>query len=206
MSLPSGLRYALREGAIWLAAVASIFFSIYYFEEIRGWAGRLGSELARSSVQTPQDDALDATSPRLEHRFELAAQTEEDEYGGTGRVVYLRADRNNQFYARAYINGRPIEVLVDTGASHVSLRYEDARRLGLYVDKRDFTHWARTANGRARIAPIRIDRIRLGDIVVRDVEGFVGEPGKKFVSLLGMSFLRRLKSVRIEGRNLKLAN
>ncbi|MGI9382938.1 MAG: retropepsin-like aspartic protease family protein, partial [Methyloligellaceae bacterium] len=118
--------------------------------------------------------------------------------------VFLRADRHNQFFADAYVNNRRIRVLVDTGASHVSLRYEDARELGLYLSDRDFTHTARTANGVARVAPVRIDRIRIGEVSVRDVEAFVGEEGASFATLLGMSFLRKLKSVNFSGRQLEL--
>ena len=68
----------------------------------------------------------------------------------------------------------------------------------------EFTMESRTANGTAKIAPVMLDRIRIGDIEVRDVEAFVAEPGKLFQTLLGMSFLRRLSQIDIRGRELVL--
>ena len=85
--------------------------------------------------------------------------------------------------------------MVDTGASIVALSYEDARASGIYVRDSDFTHRVSTANGLARVAPVTIDRISIGDITVRDVAGAVMEAGKLGTTLLGMSFLGRLQRV-----------
>ena len=68
----------------------------------------------------------------------------------------------------------------------------------------DFTHRVSTANGFARIAPVTIDRISIGDIMVRDVSGAVMEPGKLGTTLLGMSFLSRLQRVDIRSGMLVL--
>ncbi len=59
--------------------------------------------------------------------------------------------------------------MVDTGASLVALTYEDADRLGIYRQSLDFTYTAKTANGIARVAPVTISRISIGDITVRNV-------------------------------------
>lgn len=102
------------------------------------------------------------------------------------------------------MNGRTIRVLVDTGASIVALTYEDARSIGLLVRDSDFTHRVSTANGIARVAPVVIDRIAIGDILVRDVQGAVMEPGKLGTTLLGMSFLGRLQRVDMRAGTLVL--
>ena len=94
--------------------------------------------------------------------------------------------------------------MVDTGASIVALSFEDARAAGLNVRDKDFTHRVSTANGLARIAPVTIDRISVGDIIVRDVSGAVMEPGKLGTTLLGMSFLSRLQRVDIRSGMLVL--
>jgi len=44
----------------------------------------------------------------------------------------------------------------------------------------------------ARVAPVRLDSVRVGDITVHDVHAAVAEPGRLETSLLGMSFLNRL--------------
>jgi aspartyl protease family protein len=116
-----------------------------------------------------------------------------------GRVVELKAGTHGHYYASAEINGRPIDVLVDSGASLVALTYDDARRAGLYVRDSDYTHRVSTANGPARVAPVTLDRVSIGDITVRNVPAAVSEPGKLATSLLGMSFLGRLQQIDIRG-------
>ena len=209
MAMPVGLRSATREGLIWLTSAGMIFAGVFYFDDLKSAFSSVGQSaggLVRGDAgrRTAYDSRRQRDGGGELRSSGPARQPGSGRQPGFGRVAYLRADRSNQFYAKAYINGRPVNVLVDTGASHVSLRYEDAERVGLYVSRSDFTHTARTANGTARIAPVWISRIRIGDIMVRDVQGYVGERGKKFVTLLGMAFLKRLKSVAIEGRSLKL--
>ncbi len=61
----------------------------------------------------------------------------------------------------------------------------------------DYTHRVNTANGPARVAPVTLDRVSIGDITVRNVPAAVSEPGKLGTSLLGMSFLGRLQQIDI---------
>ena len=53
----------------------------------------------------------------------------------------------------------------------------------------------RTANGVARVAPVTLDRVSIGDITVRNVPASVSERGVLGTTLLGMSFLGRLSRV-----------
>src|SRR6185437_1998517 len=97
-----------------------------------------------------------------------------------------------------------VDVMVDTGASLVALTYEDAENLGIFVKPSDFTYTAKTANGIARVAPVTISRVSIGDITVRNVHGVVSERGKSDRTLLGMSFLGRLSRVEMRGGTLVL--
>ena len=90
-------------------------------------------------------------------------------------------------------------MLVDSGASIVALTYEDASRAGVYVRDSDYTQRVSTANGSARVAPVTLDRVSIGDITVRNVPAAVSERGKLGTSLLGMSFLGRLQRVDMRG-------
>jgi aspartyl protease family protein len=74
----------------------------------------------------------------------------------------------------------------------VAFTSEDAERAGIFVRQADYTQRVNTANGIARIAPVTVDRISIGDITVRNVQAAVSEPGKLQTTLLGMSFLGRL--------------
>jgi aspartyl protease family protein len=118
-----------------------------------------------------------------------------------GGVVTLLADRRGHFLAEASVDGRRLRMMVDTGASVVALSHEDAASAGFQVAPADFTVPVHTANGATRAAPIRIAEIRIGDIVVRDVPAVVARPGALNVSLLGMTFLKRLGGFEIaQGR------
>lgn len=120
--------------------------------------------------------------------------------------VRIPRGSNGHYYARVSMNGRPIDVLVDTGASLVALTYEDAQRAGIYVKPSDFTARSRTANGIARSAIVRISRIEIGGITVRNVRGSVAEPDRLHVTLLGMSFLGQLARVEMRDGDLHLQN
>jgi aspartyl protease family protein len=113
-------------------------------------------------------------------------------------TVALRAGTGRHFRAVAEVNGQRVQFMVDTGASDVALTKDDARRIGIDLDRLTYSQPYRTANGTSFGAPVRIDRIRIGDIVVDDVAGSVasGELGQ---SLLGMSFLRRLSGFEVRG-------
>jgi aspartyl protease family protein len=119
-------------------------------------------------------------------------------------TVTLPAGDYGHFRADAEINGRDIDVMVDTGASLVALTYEDARRAGILVKPSDFTHTAQTANGIARVAPVTIPHVSIGDITVRNVAAVVSERGASERTLLGMSFLGRLSRVEMRGGTLVL--
>jgi aspartyl protease family protein len=119
-------------------------------------------------------------------------------------VVAIDATKYGHFETTAEINGRSIDVMVDTGATLVALTYDDADRLGIFVNPSDFTGRTATANGVARVAPVIIPRISIGNIMVRNVPGVVSERGKLDRTLLGMSFLGRLSRVEMRGRTLEL--
>jgi aspartyl protease family protein len=112
-----------------------------------------------------------------------------------GRTVEIRAGRHGHYQANVEINGRAIDVMVDTGATIVALTFDDARRAGVHVRNGDYTQRVNTANGIARVAPVTLERVSIGDITVRNVPAAVSEPGKLATSLLGMSFLARLQRV-----------
>ena len=61
-----------------------------------------------------------------------------------------------------------------------------------------------TANGRARAAPVTLDRIAIGGIVERAVPALIAQPGQLRVNLLGMSFLNRLEGWEVRGDRLIL--
>lgn len=123
---------------------------------------------------------------------------------GGERAVRIRRRPDGHFIARAEINGVRAEMLVDTGASTVVLKPADAERIGLDTKHLSFTVPVQTANGTTYAASVKLRAIAVGPIRVRDVEALIAKPGTLKDSLLGISFLRRLRSYEFSGDFLTL--
>lgn len=121
-----------------------------------------------------------------------------------GGLMRLDADRNGHYRTSIDVNGRPVEALVDTGATTVALRYEDARAMGLIFPGDRFDVQVRTANGIAKAKRVELRSVRLGTITIRDVEGLVMDQGLLGTNLLGMSFLKRLARYEVQRGQLVL--
>ncbi|KAA0982747.1 TIGR02281 family clan AA aspartic protease [Pseudomonas sp. ANT_J28] len=104
--------------------------------------------------------------------------------------VKLASNTQGHFVASGQINGQPVDFMLDTGATDVSIPAEMAERLKL---EKGFGVTLSTANGRTQGYRTRVDRLQLGDIVLRDVRALVvpGLDGKQV--LLGMSALNKLE-------------
>lgn len=185
MSISAGTRSLMDEVVTWAVVAAMCAGMLTYYDELKQMTGL---SLGASPAQQSADAA--ATGPQP------------DEHSGYS--VELRAGNNGHFSTPAEVNGRDIEVMVDTGASMVALTYEDAERAGIYLNDSDFTGRVSTANGAARVAPITLDRVSIGDITVRNVEAVVSQPGNLHVTLLGMTFLSRLDRVDMRSGRLLL--
>lgn len=101
------------------------------------------------------------------------------------------------------INDVPIELVVDTGATDIVLSRRDALRVGLDPADLAFTGVAQTANGEVRTAPVRLDRVQLGEISDTNLRAVVNEGDMDF-SLLGMGYLNLFGKIEIVGDELVL--
>jgi aspartyl protease family protein len=119
-------------------------------------------------------------------------------------VVISQSPRTNHFIAIATVNNAPIEMLVDTGASVVTLTPEDARLAGIQTRSLRYVVEVATANGTARAAPVILERVAIGPIEQRRVAALVAEEGALETSLLGLNFLRALSSFTFSGKELVL--
>jgi aspartyl protease family protein len=122
-------------------------------------------------------------------------------------TVALRASSGGHFVALADVaaggTAQRVRFMVDTGASDVVLTRDDAKRLGIDVERLRFDIPYSAANGTSMGARVRLDRVQIGDIAVDNVSGSVVS-GRLEQSLLGMSFLRRLSGFEIRGDELIL--
>ena len=122
----------------------------------------------------------------------------------SGGIVEIARGNRGEFAIIVEINGARISTVYDTGASAVVLTQEAAKAAGLPLDFLNYSIAVETANGRARAAPVTLDRIKVGGITERAVPALIAQPGQLRTSLLGMSFLNRLKSSEVRGDRLVL--
>jgi len=121
-----------------------------------------------------------------------------------GAWTEIASDGQGHFRIKAYINDVPLKVLVDTGATAVALSHEDAMQAGIHDMDLHYSLPVSTANGTVKAAPVTLRRIEIDGIVVNDVKAWVMPRGALRGTLLGMSFLRRLSTFRIDHGKLVL--
>ena len=116
-----------------------------------------------------------------------------------------RREANGRHGFDASVNGTALHLVFDTGASHVTIRAEDAAQVGIDAGTLRYTAISNTANGRAEVALVTLASVTVGGITRRNVAALVSRPGSLSVNLLGQSFLTRLAGYRLEGAELVLS-
>lgn len=109
---------------------------------------------------------------------------------------------NGHFYADAAVNGQPVRVVVDTGASMVALTVADAQRIGIPFSPNEFTVIGTGASGPVRGEDVLLDSVSVDGKEVRTVHGAVVEGLD--VSLLGQTYLSRITAVQMSGETMTL--
>lgn len=207
--MSSGVSNLFKLVSGWVLAAGLATVSLVYFDEIRSTLG-LKLEPADFGI-TAEAVKPSEPEPRVIIRYVERPAEPKPELEPVRRPrrqsfsqsVELQRQSDGHFHAEAFINGRPVRVLVDTGATLVALSYEDAVAAGINVRDSDFIHISQTANGRARFASVILDDVRIGDVTVRNVRAAVGEPGRLSTTLLGMSFLGQTR-MQMQGATLLL--
>lgn len=148
--------------------------------------------LATSYLDRPQTDT--AAKP---------AQASPAKYAG-GKGVIMQPGPGGHFFGTFTINGRKADGLVDTGASVVAINISTARRLGVSTGSLSFDAKVNTANGIVKAAVVMLDRVEIGTIAVKDVQAMVLPDKSLSGMLVGMSFLNKLSSYRVENGALHL--
>ncbi len=221
MAFRGGMRRALNGVVLGLSFAGAGAASFYFFEDIyraieQQWP-RLDSSLAPAVRDEPQVVASTSPLKGTSDPFTDPAYSVADlrssltgfdpavlKAARPGRRVTLAANSYGHFMVQAEIMGVKVDLLTDTGATYVALNYETAQALGFNDRNMDFTSRSTTANGIARVAPVNLDYLRIGSIIVRNVKAVVAEPGKMTQNLLGMSFISRLSGFELRGGRLEM--
>jgi aspartyl protease family protein len=164
--------HALESALIWVAIALLLAVGYTYRFELREVADRVLAELIPGHAAT------------------------------RGRTVEIARTASGSFAVTTQINGARVPMVLDTGATAVVLTQEAARAAGLPLEVLNYSVNVDTANGRARAAPVTLDRIAIGGIIERAVPALIAQPGQLRTNLLGMTFLNRLQSWEVRGDRL----
>jgi aspartyl protease family protein len=169
-----------RDAVTWLALGLGLVTLYAYRDELMPIAARVAGELLPGSAMTVEQSA-----------------------GGLAEVR-IRKRLDGHFTATTKVNGKKIPMIVDTGASSIVLTPEDAKKAGIDVGKLTYRVPVLTANGRTVAARVRLEKVAIGPLDRKNVDALVAQPGALTQSLLGMSFLSRLRSYEFSGDFLTL--
>lgn len=126
--------------------------------------------------------------------------------GGTARVagsggvvsgareIVIPVGPGGHFVTQGAINGRPVNFMVDTGATLIALGQAEAERLGI-AWRNGEPGLVQTANGTATAYRVTLSRVRVGEVEVSHVQALVVPQAMPLI-LLGNSFLTRFKMQR----------
>ena len=137
---------------------------------------------------------------------ELARFTEKlglDDQKVTGRELRVRMSSDGHFWVLASINGTNRRMLIDSGATVTAISAQTAREAKVDTGTGLAPVVLRTANGAAPAQTGKVKEIRVGNIVARNLR-IVTSPGMGSLNVIGMNFLSKLESWRVEGRTLIL--
>jgi aspartyl protease family protein len=169
-----------RDAVTWLALGLGLVTLYAYKDELTPIAARVVGELLPGTAMTVETSAGGLTEVKIRKRLD------------------------GHFTAKVDVNGKPVTMIVDTGASSIVLTPEDAKKAGIDPEKLTYRVPVLTANGRTVAARIRLDEVSIGPLDRTKVEALVARPGALTQSLLGMSFLSRLRSYEFSGDFLTL--
>lgn len=120
-----------------------------------------------------------------------------------GIVVDVPSHGDGHYYVALDLNGRRTTFVIDTGATDLVLSKQAAQAAGIDPDGLRYLGSAYTANGTVKTATVRLDEVKLGEIVDRDVPAVVVD-GDLQISLLGMTYLQKFGRIEIADGRLRL--
>ena len=142
--------------------------------------------------------------PILNAAMHLRSQVLPGEAVATGeRELTISESEGGSYRVFGSVNGTRISFLVDTGASDIVLSPSDARRAGINPETLKYDRPYATANGVGYGATVTLDTLQVGAITLSNVRASV-QQAEMGTSLLGMTFLSRLKSYTVQDRKLVL--
>ena len=204
------LRFCLTNALLRFILIMALPLSAYAVENIRVMALFPGKamvavdgkiRLLKTGKTSPEGLLLisaDSSEAVIEINGERKSYKVGAKYGGSftasaKREVRIPRDNRGGYTTVGSINGRTVDMLLDTGADSVAMSSVEAKRLGLPYWLNGTKTMVRTASGYARGYTVVLDKVQVGSITMNNVRGIVVEGGSPEKVLLGMSFLNRVE-------------
>ena len=165
---------AVRNASIWVGLVTLVLLGYTYRAELSGIMYRVTGELM-PGIAVP-------SSPN--------------------EIIIIASD-DGHFYVNGKANGKHLRFMIDTGASDIMLSPRAASRIGINLNTLQYTQRYQTANGIGLGAPYRLKRFSIGPFAFAETKVSINK-SEMSQSLLGLSFLQRLKSYEFRGDKLYL--
>ena len=112
-----------------------------------------------------------------------------------GNRIVLTADSQGHFFTPGRINNQQMQFMVDTGASYISMSIAEAERMGIDYKKGQLVNMS-TANGMAQGYRVRLSAVRVGDVLLTELDAVVTPASMPYV-LLGNNFLTQFQMTRM---------
>ncbi|MET0049041.1 MAG: TIGR02281 family clan AA aspartic protease [Sedimenticola sp.] len=154
-------------------------------------AGQSSSEGVKLISATPQEAVIEVDGKR--DTYTLGRAVGSSFVKPEKREVKISRSPNGAFMTVGSINGRMVDMMVDTGATVVAMSEREARRLSIPYKLEGKRAGVQTASGYARSYAVSLDRVQVGGIQLHNVEAMVIQGNNPTQVLLGMSFLNRIE-------------
>lgn len=164
----------VRNLLLWIAIFALFIVGFSYQNEILAVWNRVAGEVSGSNEQLVVGDTL-----------------------------RIRQSADGHFWVNATVNQTPVRFLIDSGATTTAMTLRTAQNAGVKISESPFPVVLTTANGSVQAKRGTIQQLQIGPMAVRDLPVVVAaEFGDS--NVIGMNFLSKLRSWRVEGREMVL--
>lgn len=182
------------DGAWWVAIIAVILIGTAFAGAIRNFLSFMSEERHRMLYAVAALFCIGGIEfINTEYMISFRKQSETASLAISATEAEIQRSWDGHFRAIAQVNGTDVGLLIDTGSSLVLLRHDDALRIGIDLDKLDYSTPLTTASGRSYVAPIILETLQVGDVTLTGVRAAVAQRGALHSSLLGMTFLENLE-------------
>ena len=173
------------------AVIVFLFVVGFLASLLTNLPGRSGSASSSNNSKI----LVDGRGDEAERIAELKAKNG-PKFNSQDGSIELSREGDGHFYADVRINGAPIRMLIDTGASGIALSRDDAQMAGIATSIGMTDVVGEGASGEVHGQWVRLDRVELGPLSANGLDAAILDGGQQ--SLLGQSFLRKFGKVQIE--------